>query len=101
MFDIDSWLSTLNEDYHRPKSTARKFKLGDIDVRILNYDNEELVIDEVKFQITPEGELEVHTIGGRKTLHSLQELKDTVNLYRKSYKVMIETAKQLKLLGDF
>lgn len=100
MFDIDSWLSTLNEDYHRPKSTARKFKLGDIEVRVLNYDNEELVIDEVKFQITPDGELKIQTIG-QTTLHSLQELKDTVNLYRKSYKVMIETAKQLKLLGDF
>lgn len=101
MFDIDSWLSNLNEDYHRPKRrTARKFKLGNIEIRVLNYDNEELVIDEVKFQITPDGELEVH-ITGRTTLHSLQELKDTVNLYRKSYKVMIETAKQLKLLGDF
>lgn len=101
MFDIDSWLSTLNEDYHRPKSTARKFKLGNIEVRVLNYDNEKLVIDDVKFQITPDGELEVHTIGGGKTLYSLQELKDTVNLYRKSYKVMMDTAKQLKLMGDF
>lgn len=100
MFDIDSWLSTLNEDYHRPKSTARKFKLGDIEVRVLNYDNEEIQIDDVKFQISTDGELEVHTIG-RTTLHSLQELKDKVNLYRKSYKVMIETTKQLKLLGDF
>ena len=100
MFDIDSWLSTLNEDYHRPKSTVRKFKLGNIEVRVWNYDNEELQIDDVKFQVTPDGELEIHTIG-QTTLHTLQELKDTVNLYRKSYKVMIETAKQLKLLGDF
>ena len=100
MFDIDSWLSTLNEDYHRPKSTLRKFKLGNVEVRVWNYDNEELQIDEVKFQITPNGELDVH-ITGQKTLYSLQELSDTVNLYRKSYKVMIETAKQLKLLGDF
>ena len=43
---------------------------------------------------------DVYTIG-QTTLNSLQELKATVNLYRKSYKVMIETAKQLKLLGDF
>ncbi len=100
MFDIDSWLSTLNEDYHRPKSTLRKFKLGNVDVRVWNYDNEELQIEEVKFQITPNGELDVH-ITGQTTLHTLQELSDTVNLYRKSYKVMIETAKQLKLLGDF
>ena len=100
MFDIDSWLSTLNEDYHRPKSTARKFKLGNVEVRVWNYDNEELQIDKVKFQITPYGELEVYTTE-RTTLYTLQELKDTVNLYRKSYKVMIETAKQLKLLGDF
>lgn len=100
MFDIDSWLSTLNEDYHRPKSTLRKFKLGNVEVRVRNYDNEELQIDEVKFQITPDGELDVHTTG-QKTLYSLQELKDTVNLYRKSYKIMIETVKQLKLLGDF
>jgi hypothetical protein len=100
MFDIDSWLSTLNEDYHRPKSTLRKFKLGNVDVRVWNYDNEELQIDEVKFLIATDGELDVH-ITGQKTLNTLQELKDTVNLYRKSYKVMIETAKQLKLLGDF
>ena len=41
-------------------------------------------------------EFDVYTIG-QTTLNSLQELKATVNLYRKSYKVMIETAKQLKL----
>ena len=97
MLDIDSWLNTLNP---RPISTVRKFQLGDIEVRVWNYDNEELVIDEVKFKITPDGELDVYTTG-RTTLHSLQELKDIVNLYRKSYKVMIETAKQLKLFGDF
>ena len=45
-------------------------------------------------------EFDVYTIG-QTTLNSLQELKATVNLYRKSYKVMIETAKQFKLLGDF
>lgn len=100
MFDLDSWISNLNKDYHRQKSTLRKFKLGNVEVRVWNYDNEELQIDEVKFQITPDGELEVHTTG-QTNLNSLQELKDTVNLYRKSYKVMIETAKQLKLLGDF
>lgn len=61
---------------------------------------EELQIDEVKFQITPKGELDVH-ITGQTTLNTLQELRHTVNLYRKSYKVMIETSKQLKLLGDF
>lgn len=100
MFDIDSWISNLNEYYNRPKSTLRKFKLGNIEVRVWNYDNEELQIDEVKFQITPNGELDVHTTG-HTTLHTLQELRHTVNLYRKSYKVMIETSKQLKLLGDF
>lgn len=100
MFDIDSWISNLNEYYNRPKSTLRKFKLGNIEVRVWNYDNEELQIDEVKFQITPNGELDVHTTG-QTTLHTLQELRHTVNLYRKSYKVMIETSKQLKLLGDF
>lgn len=100
MFDSDSWMSTFNEDYHRPKSTLRKFKLGNIEVRVWNYDNEELQIDEVKFQITPNGELDVH-ITGQTTLNTLQELSDTVNLYRKSYKVMIETAKQLKSFGDF
>ena len=100
MFDIDSWISNLNEYYNRPKSTLRKFKLGDIEVRVWNYDNEELQIDEVKFQITPNGELDVH-ITGQTTLNTLQELRHTVNLYRKSYKVMIETSKQLKLLGDF
>lgn len=100
MFDLDSWMSNLNEDYHCQKSTLRKFKLGNVEVIVWNYDNEELQIDEVKFQITPNGELDVH-ITGLTTLNSLQELKDTVNLYRKSYKVMIETAKQLKLLGDF
>lgn len=100
MFDLDSWISNLNGDYHRQKSTLRKFKLGNVEVRVWNYDNEELQIDEVKFQITPNGELDVHTTG-QTNLNSLQELKDTVNLYRKSYKIMIETAKQLKLLGDF
>lgn len=100
MFDIDSWISNLNEYYNRPKSTLRKFKLGNIEVRVWNYDNEELQIDEVKFQINPNGELDVH-ITGQTTLNSLQELRHTVNLYRKSYKVMIETSKQLKLLGDF
>ena len=100
MFDIDSWISNLNEYYNRPKSTLRKFKLGDIEVRVWNYDNEELQIDEVKFQITPNGELDVH-ITGQTTLNTLQELRHTVNLYRKSYKVMIETSKKLKLLGDF
>ena len=100
MFDIDSLISNLNEYYNRPKSTLRKFKLGDIEVRVWNYDNEELQIDEVKFQITPNGELDVH-ITGQTTLNTLQELRHTVNLYRKSYKVMIETSKQLKLLGDF
>ena len=100
MFDLDRWISNLNGDYHRQKSTLRKFKLGNVEVRVWNYDNEELQIDEVKFQITPDGELEVHTTG-QTNLNSLQELKDTVNLYRKSYKVMIETAKQLKLFGDF
>lgn len=100
MFDIDSWLSTLNEDYHRPKSTVRKFKLGGIEVRVWNYDNEDLQIDEVKFQITPCGELDVH-ITGQTNLNSLQELRDKVNLYKKSYKIMIETSKQLKLLVDF
>lgn len=69
MFDIDSWLSTLNEDYHRPKSTLRKFKLGNVEVRVLNYDNEELQIDEVKFQITPDGELDVHTTGQKHFIH--------------------------------
>ena len=54
----------------------------------------------MKFQITPNGELDVH-ITGQTTLNTLQELSDTVNLYRKSYKVMIETAKQLKSFGDF
>lgn len=100
MEDIDSWLDALNEDYKRPKSTLRKFKLGNIEVRVLNYDNEDLRIDEVKFQITPNGELDVNKTG-QTNLNSLQELKDKVNLYRKLYKVMIETAKQLKLLGDF
>lgn len=100
MLDIDSWLSALNEDYKRPKCTIRKFKLGDIEVRVWNYDNEDLRIDEVKFQITTDGELDVHKTG-QTNLNSLQELKDKVNLYRKSYKVMIETAKQIKLLGDF
>lgn len=100
MFDIDSWISNLNEYYNRPKSTLRKFKLGNIEVRVWNYDNEELQIDEVKFQINPNGELDVH-ITGQTTLNTLQELRHTVNLYRKSYKVMIETSKQLKLLGDF
>lgn len=100
MFDINSWISNLNEYYNRPKSTLRKFKLGNIEVRVWNYDNEELQIDEVKFQITPKGELDVH-ITGQTTLNTLQELRHTVNLYRKSYKVMIETSKQLKLLGDF
>lgn len=100
MFDIDSWISNLNDYYNRPKSTLRKFKLGNIEVRVWNYDNEELQIDEVKFQINPNGELDVH-ITGQTTLNSLQELRHTVNLYRKSYKVMIETSKQLKLLGDF
>lgn len=100
MFDIDSWISNLNEYYNRPKSTLRKFKLGNVEVRVWNYDNEELQIAEVKFQITPNVELNVH-ITGQKTLYSLQELKDTVNLYRKSYKVMIETTKQLKLFEDF
>ena len=100
MFDINSWISNLNEYYNRPKSTLRKFKLGNIEVRVWNYDNEELQIDEVKFQITPNGELDVH-ITGQTTLNTLQELRHTVNLYRKSYKVMIETSKQLKLLGDF
>lgn len=100
MFDIDSWISNLNEYYKRLKSTLRKFKLGNIEVRVWNYDNEELQIDEVKFQITPDGELDVH-ITGQTTLNTLQELRHTVNLYRKSYKVMIETSKQLKLLGYF
>lgn len=100
MFDLDRWISNLNGDYHRQKSTLRKFKLGNVEVIVWNYDNEELQIDEVKFQITPNGELDVHTTG-QTNLNSLQELKDTVNLYRKSYKIMIETAKQLKLLGDF
>lgn len=100
MFDIDSWISNLNDYYNRPKSTLRKFKLGNIEVRVWNYDNEELQIDEVKFQINPNGELDVH-ITGQTTLNTLQELRHTVNLYRKSYKVMIETSKQLKLLGDF
>lgn len=100
MFDIDRLISNLNEYYNRPKSTLRKFKLGNIEVRVWNYDNEELQIDEVKFQITPDGEFDVH-ITGQTTLNSLQELRHTVNLYRKSYKVMIETSKQLKLLGDF
>ena len=100
MFYLDSWMSTFNEDYHRLNSTLRKFKLGNKDVRVWNYDNKELKIDEVKFQITPNGELDVH-ITGQTTLNTLQELSDTVNLYRKSYKVMIETAKQLKSLGDF
>ena len=45
-------------------------------------------------------EFDVYTIG-QTTLNSLQELSDTVNLYRKSYKVMFETAKQFKSLGDF
>lgn len=100
MFDIDSWISNLNEYYNSPKSTLRKFKLGNVEVRVWNYDNEELQIDEVKFQINPNGELDVH-ITGQTTLNTLQELRHTVNLYRKSYKVMIETSKQLKLLGDF
>lgn len=100
MFEIDRWLSTLNEDYHRPKSPVRRFQLGNLEVRVWSYDNGDLLIDEVKFQITPDGELDVH-VTGQTTLHSLQELSDTVNLYRKSYKVMIETAKQLKLLRDF
>ena len=100
MFDVNSWRSALNEDYKPPKCTIRKFQLGGIEVRIWNYDNENLQIDEVKFQIDPDGELDVHKTG-QTNLNSLQELKDKVNLYRKSYKVMIETAKQLKLLGDF
>lgn len=40
MFDINSWISNLNEYYNWPKSTLRKFKLGNIEVRVWNYDNE-------------------------------------------------------------
>ena len=101
MLDMNSWIgAAFNKDYHRPNSAIRKFQLGDIEVRVWNYDNDELLIDEVKFLITPDGELDVHKTG-RINLNSLQELKDKVNLYRKSYKVMMDTAKQLKLMGDF
>ena len=99
-YNIDSWLSTFNEDYRRPKSTVRRFKLGDVEVRVWHYDNEDLLIDEVKFQITPDGELDVN-ITGQINLNTLQELRDKVNLYRKSYKLMVETRKKMKLLGDF
>jgi hypothetical protein len=100
MLDIDSWLGTLNAYHNRPKRTVRKFKLGGIEVRVWNYDNEELQIDEVKFQIATDGELQIYTTG-QTTLNSLQELKDKVNLYKKSYLLMLETQKQMKMLGDF
>ena len=100
MIDIDNWLNPLNKGFHRHKRTVRKFKLGGLEVRVWNYDNEELQIDEVKFQIATDGELQIYTTG-QTTLNSLQELKDKVNLYKKSYLLMLETQKQMKMLGDF
>jgi hypothetical protein len=47
-----------------------------------------------------DGELSVFSTD-KVSLKSLDELKDKVNLYRKTYKLLKDTQKQIKMQGDF
>lgn len=89
--------------YHRrakPLKT-KKFTLGNATIRIYNYGNKALEIDNVQFDMNPDGsEFRVY-FTNRKKLNSLQELVETVNQYKKAYKIMLEAKKKLSMMEDF
>jgi hypothetical protein len=90
----------LNISRARPSKT-KKFTLGNATVRIYNYGNKALEIDNVQFDMNPDGsEFRVY-FTNRKKLNSLQELVETVNQYKRAYKIMLEAKKKLSMLEDF
>lgn len=90
----------LNISRARPTKT-KKFILGNATVRIYNYGNKALEIDNVQFDMNTDGsEFRVY-FTNRKKLNSLQELVETVNQYKKAYKIMLEATKKLSMLKDF
>ena len=90
----------LNISRARPSKT-KKFILGNATVRIYNYGNKALEIDNVQFDMNPDGsEFRVY-FTNRKKLNSLQELIETVNQYKKAYKIMLEAKKKLSMMEDF
>ena len=92
---------SLNTNYFHRASKTKKFTLGNTTIRIYNYDNKALEIDNVQFHMNPDGsEFSVY-YSSRKKLNSLQELVETVNQYKRAYKIMLEAKKKLSMMGDF
>ena len=80
---------------------TKKFTLGNATIRIYNYGNKALEIDNVQFDMNTDGsEFRVY-FTNRKKLNSLQELVETVNQYNRAYKIMLEAKKKLSMMGDF
>lgn len=101
MIGMNDWYEELNHDiFNRPRCVIKKFKVGDVYIRVWNYGNQKLEIDNINFNMSVDGELSVFTTD-RVNLKSLDELKDKVNLYRKTYKLLKDTQKQIKMQGDF
>lgn len=101
MFEMDDWYENLHRNiYNRPRCVIKKFKIGDVYIRVWNYGNQKLEIDNINFNMSVDGELSVFSTD-KVSLKSLDELKDKVNLYRKTYKLLKDTQKQIKMQGDF
>lgn len=101
MIGMNDWYEELNHDiFNRPRWVIKKFKVGDVYIRVWNYGNQKLEIDNINFNMSVDGELSVFSTD-RVNLKSLDELKDKVNLYRKTYKLLKDTQKQIKMQGDF
>lgn len=75
--------------------------MGNATIRIYNYGNKALEIDNVQFDMNTDGsEFRVY-FTNRKKLNSLQELVETVTQYKRAYKIMLEAKKKLSIMGDF
>ena len=109
MFDLSEAILTLHQNgydclgtYGKTKKTYQyHFELGDIHINVYNYNNTKIKIDNINFNLDY-NTMTVHVATyGVVDIHSLDELKQKVNEYRRVYKRMIETVKKLQIEKDF
>ena len=84
--------------------TTYTITIGDYKMRIINYNNRQIIVDSVSFEFdTTSTGVVLHVKGnyGSMNMNSLHELKEYINRVKLTYLKAKEFEKQLNIMGDF
>lgn len=84
--------------------TTYTIQIGDYTMRILNYNNRQIIVDSISFDFeTTSTGVVLHVKGNYNSINinSLHELREYINRVKLTYLKAKEFEKQLNIMGDF